>query len=193
MSSVRLLRRSKPGIKSHEGVFRLVELPRRILNLPMPDVSLIDLRTDARSRFTRGAISRPLHNAMHLVLTEGGQVILLLNRRGYSTTIQCPACGLVVMCPDCEMALTHHRTEEIAACHYCDYQIPAPPACPECAFEGIRYSGLGTERLEAEVKRRFPEAICLRMDSDSMRTPGSHERPSSSSATGKSRSSSARR
>jgi primosomal protein N' (replication factor Y) len=81
----------------------------------------------------------------------------------------------VVRCQDCDIALTHHREAGQAICHYCDYQTPAPQRCPECGFEGIRYSGLGTERLEAEVRARFPNVACLRMDSDTMQKPGSHE------------------
>jgi primosomal protein N' (replication factor Y) len=113
---------------------------------------------------------------MHQALQAGGQVILLLNRRGFSTHIQCPACGHVMQCPHCEIALTHHRGEEIALCHYCDYEVPAPKACPKCDFAGIRFAGRGTQRLEAEVRTRFPGVVCLRMDTDSMRRPGSHDR-----------------
>ncbi|MCP4195130.1 MAG: primosomal protein N' [Planctomycetaceae bacterium] len=155
---------------------RLISLPRRVLDLPLPDVVTIDLRDSFRSRQHRGAISRQLQQAIQQALSKKEQIILLLNRRGFSTHIQCPACGEVVRCPDCELALTHHRQGEIAVCHYCDYQIPAPPVCPECKFEGIRYSGQGTQRLEAEVRSRFPNASCLRMDSDTMRQPGSHEK-----------------
>jgi primosomal protein N' (replication factor Y) len=116
-----------------------------------------------------------MHQAMHDALKDGGQVILLLNRRGFSTHIQCPACGFVVECPHCDIALTHHRSFRQAMCHYCDYEVPTPTQCPECKFEGINFRGLGTERLEQEVQQRFPGVACLRMDSDSMRKPGSHE------------------
>ena len=112
-------------------------------------------------------------------------MILLLNRRGFSTHIQCPACGHVVRCPDCDIALTHHRTEEIALCHYCDYEVPAPTACPACDFAGIRYSGLGTQRLEAEVRARFPNVPGLRMDTDTMQAHGSHERALAEFRSGK--------
>lgn len=158
-----------------DGTYQLLELPRRILGFPLPDVGIIDLRTENRNRYSSGSISRPLRQAIQDSLRNGGQIILLLNRRGYSTTIQCPACGRVVKCPECDLALTHHRSEEVAVCHYCDHQRPSPPVCPDCGFDGIRYSGTGTERLEAEVRRAFPGATCLRMDSDSMRKPGSHE------------------
>lgn len=161
--------------RARDGEYQLVELEKRILDRPLPDVGVIDLRAEYQSRSTRGAVSRPLHQAITAALRDDGQVILLLNRRGFSTSIQCPACGGVVKCPDCDIALTHHRQGEKAVCHYCDYQIDAPPVCPDCQFEGIRYGGLGTQRLEAEVRARFPKASVLRMDSDTMQKPGSHE------------------
>ena len=157
------------------GKATLIEMPKRVLDLPLPSVSTIDLRTEFENRYTRGAISRPLVNAIKEALSGGGQVILLLNRRGFSTHIQCPACGGVVRCKECDIALTHHRENNNVICHYCDYQTMAPVRCPECAFEGIRYGGLGTQRLEAEVKSRFADATCLRMDSDTMKKRGSHQ------------------
>ncbi|MFT5524576.1 MAG: primosomal protein N' (replication factor Y) [Pirellulaceae bacterium] len=162
--------------RAQEGQFRLINMPHRVLDLPMPDVMPLDLREEFRNKGSRGAISRPLHQAMVQTLSEDGQVILLLNRRGFSTSIQCPACGFVVKCPNCDIALTHHREGDKALCHYCDHKIVAPKNCPDCRFEGIQYSGLGTQRLESEVKENFPGYVCLRMDSDTMRRPGSHER-----------------
>ncbi len=159
-----------------DGRYQLLELHGRVLERPLPSVGTIDLRNEDLRRDSRGAISKPLHVAMDQALKAGGQVMLLLNRRGYSTHIQCPACGYVATCPHCEIALTHHRYERIALCHMCDYQIPGPRKCPDCAFEGIRYSGRGTQRLEAEVAARFPDARVLRMDTDAMTRPGSHER-----------------
>jgi primosomal protein N' (replication factor Y) len=165
--------------------FQLVELPHRVENRPLPDVATIDLRVEYRGRGQRGAISRPLHQAIGQALRAGGQVILLLNRRGFSTHIQCPACGQVVRCPHCDIALTHHRHGEKAVCHFCDYQTAPPVACPECRFEGIRYSGVGTQRLESEVRGRFPDAVCLRMDSDTMQRPGSYEQALAQFRSGK--------
>jgi primosomal protein N' (replication factor Y) len=161
--------------RAQRGEYQLVEMPRRVLARPLPAVRTIDLRDEIHSKLSRGAISRPLHRAMETALAEGGQVILLLNRRGFSTHIQCPACGFAVKCPHCDLALTFHRQDSTAVCHYCDYQSAAPAACPECKFAGLRYSGLGTQKLEAEVRARFPDVACLRMDTDSMRRPGSHE------------------
>jgi primosomal protein N' (replication factor Y) len=159
-----------------EGDYQLVDMPRRVLNRPLPTVQTIDLRAEVHSRFARGAISRPLYRAMQESLRDGGQVILMLNRRGFSTHIQCPACGFVLRCTDCDLALTFHRPDGSAACHYCDYHTAAPTKCPSCADAGLRFSGLGTQKLEAEVRARFPEFACLRMDTDSMRRRGSHER-----------------
>ncbi|WP_417735631.1 replication restart helicase PriA [Rosistilla oblonga] len=157
-----------------KGIYKRIPLHRRVGDRPMPHVQLVDLRL--KEDRTGGSISRPLMQATRAALAKGEQAILLLNRRGFATTIQCPSCGHVVACPDCEMPLTHHRDGSKAVCHYCDYQIGTPPWCPECRFDGIRYSGLGTQKLEMEVKAKFPEAVIARMDSDTMRRPGSHER-----------------
>jgi primosomal protein N' (replication factor Y) len=163
-------------LRAQRGEYDLVELPRRVEGRPLPDVVTVDLRVDFVDKLSRGALSRQLAIAMNQALEQGGQVILLLNRRGFSTHIQCPACGLVLQCPHCEIALTHHVAEQIALCHYCDYQIPAPAKCPDCTFPGIRYNGFGTQKLEHEVRARFPKYRCLRMDTDSMQSHGSHEK-----------------
>ncbi|HVX61086.1 MAG TPA: primosomal protein N' [Pirellulales bacterium] len=162
--------------RAKTGEYRLLSMPRRVFDRPMPAVVTIDLRNESRDQFSSGALSRPLLAAMKECLEAGGQTILLLNRRGFSTHIQCSACGEVVRCPNCDIALTHHRESHIALCHYCDHEIPAPGKCAACGFAGIRYSGLGTQRLEAEVRARFPEYPMLRMDADTMRGPGSHEK-----------------
>lgn len=178
------------------GKYTLLSLPDRVSNQALPDVLLVDLRDARRAAGGQGAISRPLHDAMKEALAEGGQIILLMNRRGFSTNIQCPACGHAVRCPDCDVALTLHLSDgtippargggpprqrppmrgSIALCHQCNYQISAPSRCPECAFEGIRFAGMGTQRLEQEVRSLFPNTSLLRVDSDTMRQPGSHER-----------------
>lgn len=177
-----LLGSATPALESWHaakaGRYKLVSMPHRVLNRPLPDVGTIDLRTEFRDKSGyRGGISRQLHQAMRAALADGGQVILLLNRRGFSTHIQCPACGGVVRCKHCEIGLTHHRDGDLAICHYCNYQTPAPTQCPDpgCRFDGIRFGGLGTQRLEAEVASRFPGVATLRMDSDTMVGRGSHE------------------
>ena len=158
------------------GEFQCLSLPKRVMNLPLPDVMTVDLRDAAHTKFSRGAISRPLHQAMTAALRDGGQVILLLNRRGFSTHIQCPACGFVLKCEHCDLALTFHRQRNTALCHYCDFETPPPTTCPDCKSPAIRYGGLGTQKLEAEVQSRFPDYPCARMDVDSMRTRGSHDK-----------------
>jgi primosomal protein N' (replication factor Y) len=173
--------------RAQKSEYQLVQMPRRVLGLPLPAVRTIDLRDEIHSRTSRGAISRPLHRAMDEALRDGGQVILLLNRRGHSTHIQCPACGHAVTCPQCDLALTFHRHESIAICHYCDYRTEALTKCPACNFAGLRFSGLGTQKLEVEVKARFPEYSCLRMDADSMRRHGSHEQALTSFREGRAR------
>ena len=150
-------------------------MPNRVKNLRLPGVHIVDLREEIRMMTTRGAIHRQLHQAIHETLAAKGQIILLLNRRGFSTQIQCTACGEPVKCPNCDVALTHHKIEEIALCHYCDFQIPLPKECPKCRFFGMRFMGFGTQKLEQEIKHRFPTASILRMDTDTMHRPGSHE------------------
>jgi primosomal protein N' (replication factor Y) len=154
----------------------LISMPNRVRNLRLPQVEIVDLREEVRNRTTRGAIHRQLHVAIRTALEESGQVILLLNRRGFSTHIQCSSCGDVLKCPNCDVPLVHHKSEEIALCHYCDYQIPAPRCCPKCQFTGIWYGGFGTQKLETEIRTRFPNASVLRMDTDTMQGPGAHER-----------------
>ncbi len=167
--------------KAKTGEYELVSMPERVMRRPLPAVATVDLRHEGRSKQSYGSISRQLSSAIHQTIQDNGQVILLLNRRGYSTSIQCPACGFVLECPQCEISLTHHRygisgqRRELAICHYCDYQTSAPRRCPDCQGDGIRFGGLGTQRLEEEVKARFPEVPVLRMDSDTMQRPNAHE------------------
>ncbi len=184
-----LLGSATPSLESFQatqtGHAELIRMDKRIADRPLPDVKLVDLRD--REQRGRGALSRPLVEAIAKTLVGDGQVILLLNRRGFATQIQCPACGHVVTCPDCDLPLTHHREGGKAVCHYCDFTIITPPDCPECRFAGIRYAGLGTQKLEAEVQARFPGVELARMDSDTMRRPGSHHRVLSAFRSGQTR------
>ena len=125
--------------RAQSGQYTLVEMPRRVLDRPMPAVGTIDLRGERTGgSLSRGAISRPMHAAITTALDEGGQVILLLNRRGFSTHIQCPACGFVVRCPECDIALTHHRTRR-------DRLVPL-----------LRLRGAGAASLPVVRLRRHP-------------------------------------
>ena len=152
----------------------LLSLPSRVEKRPLPPVVVVDVRNDPQC--SRGAaVGRALESAMRLALNDGGQIILLLNLRGFSPLLWCRACGESVKCPSCDVTLTWHKDRKIALCHFCDFHATAPTNCPGCGHAGMRYFGTGTQRLEQEVQARFPEATVLRMDSDSMRKPGSHD------------------
>ena len=161
--------------QTEAGPYERVSLANRVLGRSLPDAATIDMRDPSQSRFSRGGISRPMHQAMTAALDRGGQVMLLLNRRGFSTHIQCPACGFVLECPNCQMSLTFHRNQNSTLCHCCDHHEMPPTVCPDCHSPAIRYWGLGTQKLESEVSNRFPKHVVARMDTDSTRGRGSHE------------------
>ena len=168
-----------PGLESWQraktGAYELLPLEKRVLDRPLPDVATIDLRVDFGGRKRFSPISQKLRQEINTAINDGGQVILLLNRRGFSTRIQCPGCGHVEYCPDCSIPLTHHMKGNKAVCHYCDHTIPEPRVCPDCGNHAMKFSGLGTQRLEQEVQKLFDVPI-MRMDTDTMRKPGSHEK-----------------
>lgn len=162
--------------RAEQGTYQKLSLKKRVLDLPLPDVATIDMRVDFGGRKRFGPISQKLRQEITQAIKAGGQVILLLNRRGFSTRIQCPACGYVETCPDCSIPMTHHVEGHKAVCHYCDHQIPEPKQCTQCKNPTIRFSGLGTQRLESNVAAMFPDVPLVRMDTDTMRKPGSHEK-----------------
>jgi primosomal protein N' (replication factor Y) len=169
--------------RAQEGTDELLRLPTRVEGLPMPPVVIVDVRHDPMRR--RGmAIGRALQTAMLNALEDGGQVILFLNLRGYSPVLWCRACGAAVKCPHCDISLTWHRERQQILCHSCDYQSTPPRACPGCGDAGIQYLGIGTQRLEHEVRTRFSKYPCVRMDSDTMQKPGSHDRALEAFRTG---------
>ena len=152
----------------------LLSMPDRVARLPLPPVVVVDTRNDPR--IAKGAsVGRALFTSIGTALKEKGQVILFLNLRGYSPTVWCRSCGEGVKCPNCDITLTWHRDRQEAVCHSCDYSIPAPEKCPVCESAAVRYFGTGTQKLEDEVQGLFKKARVLRMDSDSMRKPGSHD------------------
>lgn len=175
-----ILGSATPSLESwhnaRRGRYRLLSLPRRVLDLPMPTVQLIDLRHEPPARGPYRAISPTLERAMRETLDRGGQIILLLNRRGFSTFLLCPACGEAMKCRFCDVALTHHRDRDVLLCHYCGYEQQPPERCPHCGLRQMRFLGVGTEKLEAELAQKFPGVPALRMDSDSMRRSGAHAR-----------------
>jgi primosomal protein N' (replication factor Y) len=113
---------------------------------------------------------------MREALRAGGQVILLLNRRGFATHVHCPVCGTVEACRFCDLALTYHRERGVLLCHYCGYEQEPPRHCVACGQAIVSYQGLGTEKLQAEIEERFSGYAVRRMDSDTMKRPGSHGR-----------------
>ncbi len=175
-----LLGSATPSLESwhnaQRGQYGLLTLPQRVLELPMPPVHLIDLRHQGHARGRPSALSEPLVHAMRQALADGGQVILLLNRRGFATHVHCPSCGQVESCRFCDLALTYHKERDVMLCHYCGYEQEPQQNCPLCGTSALRYQGLGAEKLEVEVRERFPSHEVARMDSDTMRARGSHAR-----------------
>jgi primosomal protein N' (replication factor Y) len=161
---------------AERGQYTLLELPNRVLDRALPHVGLIDLRHEAPGPGRLQALSPALERAMRDALRDGGQVMLLLNRRGFSTYIHCPACGHVESCRFCDIGLTYHRQREVLLCHYCGYEQAPPDVCAACGRVAVRYQGLGTEKLQAQIEQKFPDHVVRRMDSDTMRRPGSHGR-----------------
>jgi primosomal protein N' (replication factor Y) len=175
-----LLGSATPSLESwhnaQRGQYTLLTLPNRVQDLPLPRVALIDLRHDLPRGGAAVALSPSLERSMRYALAEGGQVILLLNRRGFSTHVHCPGCGYVETCRFCDLALTYHRQRDVTLCHYCGYEQSPPKLCPKCGQVQVRYQGLGTEKLQQEIEEKFPGYVVRRMDSDTMRKPGSHGR-----------------
>lgn len=160
--------------RAQAGRDRLIQLKKRVCNLPLPPVSAIDVRNDPRC-VSGAAIGRAMQTAIRAAVEDGGQVILFLNVRGHSPVLWCKACGEGIKCPNCDITLTLHKDRQLALCHTCEYATDPPSHCPRCGHAGVRYFGIGTQRLEEEVKSKFPHYTCLRMDSDTMRKPGSYE------------------
>jgi len=158
-----------------KGAYTLLTLPKRVEDRPLPPVRVIDLRHEPRPAGKHSAIGPTLEAAMKAALRDKGQVILLLNRRGFSTHVHCPACGHVAQCQNCDLAVTFHRARAALVCHYCGWETAPFQQCPACQ-QAIRYQGLGTEKLEVEIGEKFPGHVCRRMDSDTMSKPGSHQR-----------------
>jgi primosomal protein N' (replication factor Y) (superfamily II helicase) len=156
------------------GEWRMCRLADRVGGSQLPAVITVDLRDPAAR--ARGAISPRLAAGIRWALDAGGQVMLLLNRRGFATHVQCRACGHTVRCPQCEIALTLHQPGNRGICHGCGLLTRLPADCPECRAPGLVQRGTGTQRLEEQVRRAFPDAAVARMDTDTMRSRGSHEK-----------------
>jgi len=152
-------------------------LPQRIGDRPLPPVEVVDLRTAPRVRDSGGVPwSEVLDESVRRALARNEQVILLLNRRGFATYLQCPACGHVPECPNCSIALTVHKTPAGLKCHYCDHTESVPAACVRCGGEAVRTKGLGTQQLERFLSTRYPAARIARMDLDTTSSKWAHHR-----------------
>lgn len=177
--AVAVLGSATPSVESYwraeQGEFVLARLGERPLGRALPLVRVVDMRAELASG-NREIFSRALQAAIRDRLAAGEQVILFLNRRGFSRVVLCRACGLVVRCPLCHVALTYHAAEERLICHYCEHTQAPPGSCPSCGSRYIRHFGVGTEKVEEEVRRRFPEASPVRMDVDTTRRKGAHAR-----------------
>lgn len=174
-NGILLLGSATPSVVSYqraqEGIYELLELTERYNKVVLPEISIVDMREELK-RGNRSIISSELCSKMKDTLEAGRQVILFLNRRGYSTFVSCRECGYVARCPGCGLSLTYHKVGGQAVCHYCGYHEPAPNKCPECGSKYIRYFGSGTEKLEEVVSDLFPEYAAERLDLDTVKRKG---------------------
>jgi primosomal protein N' (replication factor Y) (superfamily II helicase) len=154
---------------------RLIELSKRIDDRPMPDIRIVDLRGETLLGNGEG-FSQRLLDGISDRLARDEQVMLFLNRRGFSTYIMCRECGEALRCPDCDISLTFHFQGHLCMCHHCDYTRSVPETCPNCGDADIGFHGLGTERVADQVVRAFPEAKVARMDRDTIGTKGAYGR-----------------
>lgn len=174
-NGILLLGSATPSVVSYqraqEGIYELLELTERYNKVVLPEISIVDMREELK-RGNRSIISSELCSKMKDTLEADRQVILFLNRRGYSTFVSCRECGYVARCPGCGLSLTYHKAGGQAVCHYCGYHEPAPNKCPECGSKYIRYFGSGTEKLEEAVSDLFPEYAAERLDLDTVKRKG---------------------
>ncbi len=180
--AVVVLGSATPSLESYyncgKGKYTLLELPERADDKKMPVVRIVDMRQAARPGKAVPIFSPQLQEAIASRLEQKEQVILFLNRRGYSTSLQCPLCGFVAECPNCSVSLAYHRQEQKLCCHICAHVEPVPAACPneKCRNPAIRYAGLGTQRVEATLAKLFPHARTVRMDSDALKRKEDYRR-----------------
>lgn len=161
--------------RAKKGVYQLATLNKRTNDKAMPEVEIVDMRNELHEG-NRTMFSRRLKEKIESCIAKKEQIVLLLNRRGYSTFVMCRDCGHVKECPHCDIALTYHKNLNQLKCHYCSYEEPMPSVCPECSSDLIRYFGTGTQRVEEALTQLIPEARIVRMDVDTTRRKGAHEK-----------------
>lgn len=160
--------------RAKKGVFKLLELPNRINGKKLPNIKIIDMNEMMKK--TTGHFSLDLLNAIKVRLERDEQVILLLNRRGYSSFVTCKNCGYTFKCPNCDITLTYHKSSNTLRCHYCGYGTKVYDTCPECHEKSISDLGVGTEKVEEELNKLLPDSKILRMDFDTTSRKGMHEK-----------------
>jgi len=159
-----------------QGKYRLLELPERIEKRPLPEVEILDMREEYQRTKKDEILSRKLVVEIGESLGRGEQVMVLLNRRGYSAFVLCRECGESVQCKNCAIAMTYHKREHRLVCHYCGHMRPAPRTCPKCGSEYVQYLGTGSEKLEQILHGLFPQARIARLDRDTVRGREDFER-----------------
>jgi len=190
-NAVVVLGSATPSLESYynckRGKFTLLELPERVDDQKMPHVRVVDMRQAARSEKGIPIFSPQLKEAIQQRLERHEQTILFLNRRGYSTSLQCPKCGFIANCPNCSLALTYHRIEQKLSCHICGHNEKVPSVCPneKCKNPAIRFAGTGTQKVEDVLAKLFPNARVKRMDADAMKRKDDYRRILGDFRTGK--------
>jgi len=190
-NAVVVLGSATPSLESYyncrRGKFALLELPQRVDDQKMPRVRVVDMRQASRDGKGPPIFSPQLKEAILQRLERKEQTILFLNRRGYSSSLMCEKCGQVCGCPNCALALTYHRPEQLLRCHICGHSERVPTVCPnpKCRNPGIRYSGLGTQKVEDVLGKLFPQARVRRMDADVMKRKEDYRRVLGEFRTGK--------
>ena len=173
-----ILGSATPSLESYycaqQEEYTLLRLPSRVSNIEMPPVEIVDMREEIK-RGNRTIFSTTLRATIEERLSKGEQIILFLNRRGYSTHVFCRTCGYAERCDNCSISLTFHFHTKRMGCRHCGYERPTPKVCPQCGSVYIRYFGLGTEQVEQEVVKAFPEARVRRMDADSTTRKNAHQ------------------
>ncbi len=159
--------------KMCKGEFKLLEMPKRANGHEMPPVEVVDM-TDEFSKGNKTIFSEKLYISMCDTLLNDQQIMLFLNRRGYSSFVMCRACGETISCENCDVSLTYHNNVDKLRCHYCGYEIPMPKVCPYCGSKFIKQFGAGTQKVEEEFLKLFPDKKTVRMDVDTTRGKDSH-------------------
>lgn len=174
-----ILGSATPSLESYarttKNVYTLLTLTKRAKQISLPSVDVVDMREQLQLG-NRSMFSIPLADAISERLEKKQQIVLFLNRRGFSSFVLCRDCGTTVECPNCDISLTYHRASELLKCHYCGHEEHVPTQCPQCESEHIRFFGTGTQRVEEEITKLFPEARVIRMDVDTTSRKGSHEK-----------------